>query len=267
MERRYSTRQMDELLSIKQNIQAHSKLSSEDALALFKWVKELYYSGIPNAYWNLSLETLQVDVVAKKIVKEYLQHLTNAVREGLGIAFLGSFGVGKTSLMCEIGKAALMSGHSLIYTTLESYIDSIHHKERENDEASLLYDKVWNSQFILIDEVDKAYVRQGSDWVAKQFIDLLKGTAPYHKVVITAMNASKEELKDTFGGAVDSAMVRHLKTIPVAGQDYSPNQQKDWLTKLKEGNGGLWHRSIVQQALHYSEAIQKLTVQLYDEVW
>lgn len=266
MERTYTSHQMTELSALRNKILSAGKLSEEQSLILFKWIKELTYANIPNEYWRLSFDGLKVDMVVKKVVREFIIHLDNAVSEGLGISFLGECGIGKTSMMCEIGKAALRRGYSVVYTTLESYIDSVRNKDK-NEELLLLYEKTWNSDFILIDEVDKAYIKQGSDWVVKQFTDLIKGTTPYHKVLVTAMNMSESELESTFGSAVRSAMLRHLKFIPVVGEDFSNNLQKDWMSKLKGVGEGYFDKEIIKQALEWYQAASDLSKKKYDEVW
>lgn len=264
-ERVYSEKQMNELIELKKAVFKESKYDDEQTITIFKWIKELFYSNLPKAYWKLSLEKLQVDVLIKKVVTEYVENIDNAAKEGLGIMFLGDVGIGKTAMMCEIGKEAIRKGYSVIYTTLETYIDSERLKETDR-EMELLNWKVWNSDFVLLDEIDKPYIKQGSMWVQTRFIDFIKGVTPYYKVLITAMNASERKLDKKYGREVVSALKRHCKPLPVTGNDYSEKLQKDWRAKLK-GEEKFLSAEIVDQAKLYYAAQKKLLKEKYDEVW
>lgn len=267
MDNRYSKAEMKYLLDLRDEILNSKKLNQEKSLILFKWIKELYRSNIPNEYWRNNFSKMDIeDLFVKKAVREFIENLDNARKEGLGLLFLGPTGVGKTAMMAEIGKAGIYHGLSAIYTTLEKYIASINGREK-NEDLKILYDRVWNADMIILDEIDKAYKKSGSEWVLLQFTDLIKGTTPYNKIFLAGMNLEEEELRSKYGEAVYSALIRHLKPTPVTGQDYSENLQKNWMDRLKGKSDWIYNKEIVNQALCYAESIKELKIKNYDEVW
>src|SRR3972149_3122609 len=86
-----------------------------DCMVIFRYLKELVKAGIPKDYWSLSLKRLSVDESYKLIIKKYIKLLDNAVTKGMGLTFVGTNGVGKTSFMQVIGKEAIVRGYSVRY--------------------------------------------------------------------------------------------------------------------------------------------------------
>ena len=230
--RNYTPARAKGLRELRERLQ---KMAGEEAgLQHFKWLKELYYARIPSDYWGLELDALKTDGDSLALTEEYIGHLSNAVTQGLGIAYMGSTGVGKTSLMCEVGKAACFLGIPTVYLTLAGYITA--ERERDTDpEAQDLWNQVYSSRVILLDEVDKVYIKAGSNWVGKQFIDMLKLVTTNGRALLMAMNIDHAELSQTFGDAVASAIERKLKIQTVQGDDYSTTLQQSWKDRLKQG--------------------------------
>jgi len=201
---------------------------------VFDWLCELVYAGIPSEYWTQWLPNMDVDPVAKKLVVDYLQFFENALQRGLGLAFLGPLGVGKTSLMCAIGKAAILEGLPTVYTTAQRYLDSVY--DSATDDEATLPARVRSAQVILLDELDKVYVKDGSSWVRKQLEDLFRRTVPYHKVLVLATNFEEEDITATFGESVASLLRGHLKFVNLTGHDHRSAMQEDWLSRLKKSH-------------------------------
>lgn len=264
--KKYTDSEMRELTKLRDEIFSKEDLEI-DSMTLLKWVIELYRSNIPNEYWKHNFDNLKLDnVLVKKNIKKFISHLDNAFKEGLGIMFYGPNGTGKTTLACEIGKHALFLNKSVYYMELDKYISSVSLKDKDPD-MEMIYHRAWYSDMVIIDEIDKAYQKKDSDWTTTQFIKLIKGITAYNKVLITCMNSTEEELKEKYGNSLYSALQRHLKPMPVSGDDYSKNLQKDWNSKLTGDNFGLFSEGIMQQAMKYDEAMLNFKKEEYDEVW
>jgi len=197
-----------------------------ECMKLFRYVKELVIAAIPETYWELSLEKLVVNQAYKDFISFYLDNLKRAHAGGLGVLFLGTNGVGKTAMMCEIGKSAVAQGYSVKYFTIQQYVDLTIKFGTESNSFVQLHD------MLLVDELDKAYMKEGSSFVPKIVEHLFRSTIPYGKMVIAATNESEEGLKDLFGESTLSMVHRNLKFVPVSGIDYSENLQKGWKKRL-----------------------------------
>ena len=87
-------------------------------MLIFQYIIHLTEARIPEDYWALSLDNLeQVDPEFTEFVGYYCGRIHRAAKKGLGILFLGSNGIGKTSMMCEIGKEAIVQGYKVRYLT------------------------------------------------------------------------------------------------------------------------------------------------------
>ena len=153
-------------------------------------------------------------------------NLNKAVNKGLGIIFFGSNGVGKTSLVSEVGKYALTQGWSVSFFTLQKYISSTY---ADND-----MEVDTNADILIVDELDKAYVSPRSDYTPKVTEELFRNSLNAGRVVLSATNMTEEGLKSMFGPSVMSMVKRKMKFATLPGNDYSVTKQDMWTKDLLE---------------------------------
>lgn len=196
---------------------------------VFEYLMELIIAEIPRTYWELALDNLEsVDEVYRKFARKFTKHLARAVENSLGIMFLGPNGVGKTSLQVHIGKEAVAQGYRVRYTTLEQYLEAIRSKDSE------LPDALDRADIVLLDEIDKAYVKQGSDFSLKKTEDFIRSSISQGKSLIVCSNLSQEGLSETFGESLFSMVRRKLKIVEIDGTDYSDTLQDSWGDLLED---------------------------------
>ncbi len=199
-----------------------------DCRKVFIYLKELVYARIPNEYWNLQLDEL---IISPNIVlaeaRKYFRYFKSACENGLSFCFLGVNGIGKTSLLAEVGKKAVQEGLSTIYITAQDYINT----KMLNDYETLerIEEK---SDVILMDELDKPYVKKGSDYVMSQMENFMRKTLPRNRMVHIASNWSKEMIKKNLGESIYSIMNRKMRFLTLLGDDLSKDINKDWNKKL-----------------------------------
>jgi DNA replication protein DnaC len=211
---------------------------------VYSYLKELIYAEIPRTYWTFKLSELKVDDTYKKFIHMYFENLDNALTQALGVIFLGPNGVGKTAMMCEIGKEAIVRGIVPYYITTQRYINLA---MKTSPSIGLYHPLNSDARIVLLDEVDKAYIKEGSDYVPKTFEDFLRATISSGKVVIAASNEDEAGLESLFGQSTLSMVRRHLKIVPVAGEDFSDDRQDKWSKMLKEKTDW-FHPNIVGMA-------------------
>lgn len=218
------------------------KVSRCDCMIVFKYVIELVNAGIPQDYWSLTIDALHVDDGHKAMVKLFLENLQQAKDKGMGLVFLGPNGTGKTSMMCEIGKAALAARYKVRYFTLSQYVTTF---QKDN---LLLREYLESGDVLLIDELDKKYIKTGSEFVAKTVDDAFRSFLNNGKIIILCTNWDAESIGEVLGESTLSLLRRRCEFIKVVGDDYSPVLQGDYWERLK-GEPDYWSESIVRNAL------------------
>lgn len=203
-------------------------LGSCDCRKVFVYLKELVYARIPQEYWSLNLDSITIEpIVSKNEIKRYFKYFSTAIEKGLGFCLMGQNGVGKTSIMAEIGKISVLNGLLITYTTTQDYINS--RMRNDDDETRRIEEE---SDVILLDEIDKPYKKKGSDYVPAQMENFLRNLLPKNKIVNIATNWSEEEIRKYFGDSVFSIMLRKLKFLSITGEDKSEYLQNDWDKRL-----------------------------------
>lgn len=198
-------------------------------MIVFRYLMELIVSNIPSDYWHLSIDDLEIDKVYKDTVHTYVDNLSTAIQRGMGLAFMGPNGVGKTSLMCEVGKEAIVQGYQVRYFTLASYITAI----QKNDDATLEdYDR---GQVLLIDELDKKYQKRGSDFVIKALDESLRKFLAAGKTLVLCTNWNEGDIRENFGESTVSLLKRRCDFVEVVGEDYSEKLQGEFWDEIKKG--------------------------------
>lgn len=211
-------------------------------MVVFHYLNRLIESYIPRDYWWLSLDHLtDVDSVYRKFCRWFLRRLPKAMDNALGVMFLGPNGIGKTSMQCVIGKEAVVLGYEVRYLTAQQYIES-----RKSDDKSLS-EYAEQGDLILLDELDKVYIANRSNFVPKTVEDFFRRVMSQGSSLIVCTNHDEATLEDVFGQSSMSMLRRHLKFVNVEGGDYSEKLQSRW-DDLMESNRDYFDSHIVEMA-------------------
>ena len=199
------------------------KLNPCQCMTVFHYLNALIEARIPRDYWWLGIDNLEVDEEYTSFCRWYNRQMENAVQHALGVLFLGANGIGKTSMQCAIGKEAIVQGYTVRYCTAQQYIEAT----KMGKDLSLLEDYE-SGQFILLDEMDKVYIKARSNYVTKTLEDFLRRKTSQGAVFIICTNHDQKTLAEVFGQSTMSMLRRHLKILPVEGEDYSEKLQERW---------------------------------------
>jgi DNA replication protein DnaC len=191
-------------------------------MQVFIYIKQLILAGIAKDYWCLELQSLRIADSYKTLLQKYLDNYANAEEKSLGFLFMGTNGVGKTACLAELGKEAIIRGQSVKYITAESYI------------KEMSFNSIYSidTNVILLDELDKAYIKEGSSFVPKRIEDLIRKSIGQGAIVHIATNMDSEGLTEMFGDSFFSMLQRHLKLVPFKGEDFSQEKQQNWFKDL-----------------------------------
>lgn len=207
------------------------------------YLNELIEAKIPAEYWELSLDSLtKVDPPdAIEVARKYIGALNRAVQRSLGIILTGKNGRGKTSIQCAIGKAAVVAGIRVQYFTAQQYVEAV--KERD---AELLAEYE-SGQLLLMDELDKVYVAQGSTFVSKTIEQFIRRMLGRGAAFVICTNMGSEQLASMFGASTMSVITGHMKLLGLRGHDFRATQQLDWDQRLEQ-DIDYFHPHIVELA-------------------
>ena len=165
---------------------------------------------------------------------------------GNGLMLHGANGTGKTSLMCEIGKGATARGYKVQYFTAQQYIDV----RNGQSTLELLHD---SAKFILLDEIDKVYIKQSTGFTTKALEEFIRRALSESKCVLICTNLDRKEFADTFGDSVASMIKRHMRVVDVVGEDYSDILHDAWSERMENPEYDYFSESIVEMAQLFSE--------------
>lgn len=194
-----------------------------------RYLDYLIEAKIPTEFWELSLESLTEvrPVQLLKVAEKYISRIHVAVRKSLGIMFMGPNGRGKTAIQCAIGKAAVVSGLEVQYFTVQQYIDAV----KSND--SELLEEYSSGKVILLDELDKVYISQKTNFVPKTLEEFIRRMISSGVAFIICTNLVEADLIKLFGESTLSMLRGHLKFLLMDGEDYRDTQNEDWLNRLE----------------------------------
>ena len=192
-------------------------------------------SSIPMKYWDLKLSdiggTLGVDRIQK-----YIAQLEQAYDNGNGMFISGKNGNGKTLAACSIGKEALKRNYTVRFTFLNEIITSF---------SDAMYDPSWRARlkkdilevdFLIIDDIDKAYISEDSKYVNSILDTLFRTRVQNCRPVIITANVgldlilkSKEEV---FSKSLLSLFDESLLQVSFIGNDKRKDLKKEAADKF-----------------------------------
>lgn len=206
-----------------------------DCMIILRYLMQLVKSNIPENYWELSLDNLKVNKGYKNLVLKMTTNIEKAVVRSLGLIFLGPNGVGKSSLLCEIGKRAIVSKFqdSVLYITAKQFMDSQYDRQESKVNDFCTLDTINSSSVLLLDELDKVYIKKESDFVIRTLEDFFRDSLSKGRSIITASNWTLEDIQDVFGESFVSLINRNTRIVEFSGDDYSVERQDNWLEMLE----------------------------------
>jgi IstB-like ATP binding protein len=218
-----------------------------ECMTVFHYLNCLIESGIPRDYWWLTIDELEIDEDYKALCHWYTKRLQQAFEHGLGMMFLGPNGIGKTSMQCALGKEAIVKGYTVKYFTAQQYIEAT-----KNTEDVSLLKEYEDGDFILLDEMDKVYIKSRSNYVTKTLEDFLRRKTSEGSAIIICTNHDQQTLIEVFGQSTVSMLQRHLKIVGMEGDDYSEKLQSRW-DDLMESSRDYFDKAILVPARQLME--------------
>lgn len=135
-----------------------------------------------------------------------------------GFLLEGSFGTGKTMLMCQaITTLTIQHGVSCFYIDFSLLLQEIKQKISNKENSSDLYGLLRSSTVLAVDELGKV---RGTDWELSELDMLISRRYQSAQTTIFATNFPEGELAARIGGKLSSRLAEKCETLAVKGDDY-----------------------------------------------
>lgn len=164
-----------------------------------KTIERLYrQSKIGERFKQRTFETYIANEQNKKpylSAKRYCERFDELSREGIGIAFTGSFGTGKTHLAAAITNELLKHHIPVIFGSLSALLMQIKETYGEGKRVSetsiiTLYSTI---ELLVIDDIGKEKI---TDWVLEKLFDIINNRYEANLPIIITSNYSVTELTE-----------------------------------------------------------------------
>ena len=180
-------------------------------------------------FHNFSLELYRedfIDPATGKSAREVITEALNVAKDFISdfdkkfdnLFIYGDVGVGKTFLANCIAKEILAEGYSVLYFSAANFFNAIANGvfHKENPEAVYLYDKIYDTDLLLIDDLGTEF---GNSFGASQLFSILNERLLTEKSTIISTNLSLKSLKDMYTERCFSRITSNYKMIKLIGND------------------------------------------------
>jgi len=172
----------------------------------FKFHVDAFEACIPRDFWNVKPSDVEFNTdVFNRFVLTYSQRIRRAHRNGYGLLFSGSNGVGKTMFMSYVLCTAIRKGKSAYYTTM---LQLDHDIKRGFNDSKVQQRLEWmlTSDFLGLDEMGKEQFKaiDQPNFIKTQIERILKQRFDESKPVLLATNLSATALGRTYGDTIRS---------------------------------------------------------------
>lgn len=207
--------------SEKQNVRIDEGVC-KSCYVVNKAIKRFAEANIPVRYWNLSMEKdFRGDTVLLNKYKEIRDNIDKFYKDGTGLCFAGSHGLGKTLVSCNILKYAVVKNYSALYTNLYDVVSVL--MSRDVEDRATARKELLMVDFLVIDEFDPRYMNsdKSSDLYGKMLEEIFR--TRHQNNLPTIMCTNSPNVVESFTGSIRdsiSSLMGCVKMIAVLGEDF-----------------------------------------------
>lgn len=197
-----------------------------ECLDQFNAAYALAHANIPAAFREMTSKDIDESFKQENHeyfhrVQLYTQQQDKALGKGFGLFIQGSNGSGKSFIATLILKHALCKGYSGYFILMSDLVNASFAALRDDDVRRDLEKLVVQTDFLVIDEIDKGFQDQ-NDNVQKMLLPLFKKRCDYFKKpLIVTSNVDKSSIAQTVGKTIASMFTERLTEITFTG-NYRP---------------------------------------------
>jgi DNA replication protein DnaC len=189
---------------------------------VYKGYLKFAEAGIPELYWEKKITDYTApDKDSLRTIMNYIDRLKEMYRRGIGLYFWGGFGVGKTGLIVEILKSAILAEFNCKFLFFPETIhaltsfDTVSSEKRERVESELV-----NSDILVLDDIGREYRRMGSNWVGSNIDAYFRSRVNAGLPTLMTSNFSFGKIEELYGSSIASIFRGSLVDVEVRGSDF-----------------------------------------------
>lgn len=157
-------------------------------------LEELRLSRFPERYKDVTFESYRFYGTVEQ--QDRQRKLINHLRRGKSVVMYGNNGTGKTMLaFCAIREQILL-GREAVYASMADIVDEVKQGFSDNIASSRIVDKYIGYDYLVIDEMDKAY---GTPTEFLSIFKIINGRYVTRRPTVLISNASDSEVIDIIG--------------------------------------------------------------------
>ena len=237
------SKKLQKMLALREKMLSECKLCNGtgilnnnecDCLKLHEKYVDYYYAGVSEEYWELTFSDWEGDKLAQDLVKQYINNLEIANREGLGAIFYGSNGTGKSFSSILILKACYDKKYSIKFITFDELLDwikssyQLHGFEKEEFDIQFS-EQILDVDFLVIDNLCSELVSSSNrGYPISQLDKILRYRRRNCLSTILTTNLNPQEFSEKYGSSVMSLLNSKCKSIQVVGVDFRKKQNSEW---------------------------------------
>jgi DNA replication protein DnaC len=157
-------------------------------------LEELRLSRFPERYKDVTFESYRFYGTVEQ--QDRQRKLIDHLRRGKSVVMYGNNGTGKTMLaFCAIREQILL-GNEAVYASMADIVDEVKQGFSDNIASSRIVDKYIGYDYLVIDEMDKAY---GTPTEFLSIFKIINGRYVTRRPTVLISNASDSEVIDIIG--------------------------------------------------------------------
>ena len=157
-------------------------------------LEELRLSRFPERYKDVTFESYRFYGTDEQ--QDRQRKLIDHLRKGKSVVMYGNNGTGKTMLaFCAIREQILL-GNEAVYASMADIVDEVKQGFSDNIASSRIVDKYIGYDYLVIDEMDKAY---GTPTEFLSIFKIINGRYVTRRPTVLISNASDSEVIDIIG--------------------------------------------------------------------
>ena len=157
-------------------------------------LEELRLSRFPERYKDVTFESYRFYGTVEQ--QDRQRKLIDHLRRGKSVVMYGNNGTGKTMLaFCAIREQILL-GSEAVYASMADIVDEVKQGFSDNIASSRIVDKYIGYDYLVIDEMDKAY---GTPTEFLSIFKIINGRYVTRRPTVLISNASDSEVIDIIG--------------------------------------------------------------------
>jgi len=184
------------------------------------------HANIPAAFRELTSQDIAENFKQEnhehfRRIQLYTQQQEKALETGFGLFIQGDNGSGKSFIATLILKHALCKGYSGYFILMSDLVNATFEALRDVEVKKDLEKLIVQTDFLIIDEVDKSFQDQNEN-VQKILLPLFKKRCDYFKKpLIVTSNVAKVDIAQTIGKTIAAMFTERLTEITFVG-NYRP---------------------------------------------